>query len=128
MRLTCSGEAPSAKNTYSGRIVETISEEMSVSMLVTPSRTTVRGTCRLRVRLSAPRRNRMRALSTWYTRSRIQRRRGAVEAEAFRPHVAQARRHRAPDQADLDGHHGRHEGQEEDGAEQAGEGGLHRAV
>ena len=52
MRPKTTGVAPSTVTRYSGRIVENISDEMSVSRLVIPSRTTVRRTPGARVRES----------------------------------------------------------------------------
>ena len=66
-----SGENPPTYTRYSGRIVTTISEEMSVKRLVSPSRKTVRATRGL---VSSPARMRRRArrseveLETWYMR------------------------------------------------------------
>src|SRR6185437_3999892 len=73
MTPKASGVKPPTETRYSGRMVTTISEEMSVNRLVSPSRKTVRGTAAppVRSRTSSRRWARSRAveLETWYTRT-----------------------------------------------------------
>ena len=73
MTPKASGVKPPTYTRYSGRMVTTISEEMSVNRLVSPSRKTVRGTAAPPVRSRTSRRRwaRSRAveLETWYTRA-----------------------------------------------------------